>query len=69
MSTLTFTFTVPGMTCGHCTAAVSGEISKVPGVASVTVDLDTKSVIVTGTDLDQSSIFAAVDEAGFEPVA
>ena len=65
----TLPFTVPGMTCGHCTGAVSGEISKVAGVASVTVDLDTKAVVVTGTNLDQSSIFAAVDEAGYEPVA
>ncbi len=67
MSTLTFT--VPGMTCGHCEAAVKGEITKVVGVTGVDVDLTTKAVVVTGTDLDQTSIFAAVDEAGFEPFA
>ena len=67
MSTLTFT--VPGMTCGHCEAAVKGEITKVPGVTGVDVDLTTKAVVVTGADLDQASIFAAVDEAGYEPVA
>ena len=67
MSTLTFT--VPGMTCGHCEAAVKGEITKVSGVTGVDVDLTTKAVVVTGTDLDRVSIFAAVDEAGFEPVA
>ena len=61
-------FSVPGMTCGHCEAAVKGEISKLSGVTGVTVDLGTKVVVVSGADLDQASIFAAVDEAGFEPV-
>ena len=64
----TLSFSVPGMTCGHCEAAVKGEISKLSGVTGVTVDLDTKVVVVSGADLDQASIFAAVDEAGFEPV-
>ncbi|MCX6542051.1 MAG: heavy-metal-associated domain-containing protein [Actinobacteria bacterium] len=64
----TLSFTVPGMTCGHCEAAVKGEISKLSGVTDVTVDLGTKVVVVSGADLDQASIFAAVDEAGFEPV-
>ena len=64
----TLSFTVPGMTCGHCEAAVKGEISKLSGVTDVTVDLGTKVVVVSGAGLDQASIFAAVDEAGFEPV-
>ena len=64
----TLSFSVPGMTCGHCEAAVKGEISKLSGVTGVTVDLGTKVVVVSGADLDQASIFAAVDEAGFEPV-
>jgi copper chaperone CopZ len=64
----TLSFTVPGMTCGHCEAAVKGEISKLSSVTDVTVDLGTKVVVVSGADLDQASIFAAVDEAGFEPV-
>ena len=41
------TFQVPGMTCGHCEAAVKGEVSKVAGVAGVAVDLTTKIVTVT----------------------
>lgn len=64
----TLSFSVPGMTCGHCEAAVKGEIAKVSGVTDVAIDLVTKSVVVSGTDLDQVSIFAAVDEAGYEPV-
>lgn len=64
----TLTFTVPGMTCGHCVAAVSEELAKVPGVADSTVDLDTKSVVVTGTGVDRAAVDAAIDEAGFETV-
>ena len=62
-------FSVPGMTCGHCVAAVRWEIEQVPGVESVTVDLDTKAVVVTGTGVDRAAVWAAVDEAGYEAVA
>jgi copper chaperone CopZ len=67
MSTLNFT--VPGMTCGHCEAAVKGEIGKLDGVTRVDVDLTTKAVVVEGEGLDRDAVFAAVDEAGFEAVA
>lgn len=66
MSDSTLTFTVPGMTCGHCEAAVKGEVGKVTGVAGVDVDLTTKLVTVAGADLDREAIVAAIDEAGFE---
>lgn len=65
----TLNFTVPGMTCGHCEAAVKGEIGKLDGVTRVDVDLTTKAVVVEGEGLDQDAVFAAVDEAGFEAVA
>jgi copper chaperone len=67
MST-TIAVTVPGMTCGHCEAAVKGEIGKLAGVTSVDVDLDSKAVVVEGEQLDLDAIVAAVDEAGFEAV-
>jgi copper chaperone CopZ len=63
------TFHVPGMTCGHCEAAVKGEVGKVTGVHAVTVDLAGKVVTVDGDGLDRDSIVAAIDEAGFEVVA
>jgi copper chaperone CopZ len=63
------TFSVPGMTCGHCEAAVKGEVGKVAGVAGVQVDLDTKIVTVEGDQLDRAAIVTAIDEAGFEVVA
>lgn len=61
-------FTVPGMSCGHCEAAVTSEVGNVPGVTAVAVDLDTKLVTVTGTALDRDAIVAAIDEAGYEVV-
>ncbi|MGH9245035.1 MAG: heavy-metal-associated domain-containing protein [Acidimicrobiales bacterium] len=61
-------FKVPGMTCDHCVHAVSSEIRKVAGVDDVDVDLDTKGVVVTGTDVDRTAVWEAVDEAGYEAV-
>lgn len=57
---------VPGMTCGHCEAAVKGEVGKLTGVGDVHVDLTTKLVTITGEQLDLQAITAAIDEAGFE---
>lgn len=65
MSTLTLK--VPGMTCGHCEAAVKSEVGKVAGVSDVIVDLTTKLVTVIGSD-DRAAVEAAIDEAGFEVV-
>ena len=65
-STQTLVLSVPGMTCGHCEASVKSEVGKVAGVTGVDVDLDSKDVTVTGTDLDRAAIVAAIDEAGFD---
>jgi copper chaperone len=65
----TKTYTVPGMHCAHCEAAVSEELSAVPGVANVEVDLDAKLVTVTGEALDDTALRAAIDEAGYEVAA
>ena len=60
------TYSVPGMSCGHCRTAITTEIERVPGVASVDVDLDTKRVIVAGEDFDDAAVRAAIDEAGYD---
>jgi copper chaperone len=65
----TKTYTVPGMHCGHCTAAVSDELTSVPGVTAVEVDLPSKRVTVSGDGLDDGILRAAIDEAGFEVAA
>ncbi len=60
------TYRVPGMSCEHCKAAVTEELSGVAGVASVAVDLDTKLVKVDGDSLDDAAMRAAIVEAGYE---
>jgi len=62
----TLTFSVPGMTCGHCEASVKKEVGGVAGVSDVDVDLETKDVVVTGAGLDRDAIVAAIDEAGYD---
>jgi copper chaperone CopZ len=56
------------MTCGHCVAAVSEEVGKVPGVTDVQVDLESKRVVVAGTGVADEAVVAAVDEAGYDAV-
>ena len=66
----TTTFSVPGMTCGHCKQAVTTELTKITGVTSVDVDLDTKQVVVASeSPVEWKAIVDAVDEAGFEAVS
>ncbi len=60
------TYTVPDMTCGHCTAAVTAGLEAVAGVADVDVDLQTKLVVVRGKGLDDHALRAAIADAGYE---
>jgi len=65
MST-TSTYTVNGMSCGHCVAAVTEELSKLDGVSHVDVDLGSGRVTVeSDSPLDDDEVAAAVDEAGY----
>jgi copper chaperone CopZ len=59
-------YVVPGMSCAHCERAVSEEVAALAGVESVAVDLETKLVVVRGSDLDDAAIRAAIEEAGYE---
>ena len=62
----TTTFRVEGMTCDHCRHAVTTEISAVPGVQEVAVDLPSGTVSVSADQpVDRADIAAAVDEAGY----
>ena len=61
------TFAVTGMSCGHCVAAVTGELSKLTGVNHVDIDLTTGTVTVDSTaGVSADEFAAAIDEAGFE---
>jgi copper chaperone CopZ len=62
------TYTVTGMTCGHCAAAVTEEVSAVPGVAQVEVSVEAGTVVVRGDGVSEEQVRAAVDEAGYTVV-
>ena len=62
----TTVWTVQGMTCAHCVAAVTEEVSGIPGVSDVAVDLESGQVTVTAeSDPTTEAVAAAVDEAGY----
>jgi copper chaperone len=59
-------YQVVGMTCGHCVSAVTEELTRLPGVTDVAVDLPTGGVTVTSEEpLALDAVRAAVDEAGY----
>ncbi|HEY0507067.1 MAG TPA: heavy-metal-associated domain-containing protein [Blastococcus sp.] len=63
----TATYTVIGMTCGHCVSAVTEEVTQVPGVTGVEVDLAGGGLTVTSeAPVADSAIRAAVEEAGYQ---
>ena len=65
----TTTFTVRGMTCGHCVNHVTEEVKKIAGVTSVDVELESGAVVVTSeADISVDQMEAAVVEAGYELV-
>ena len=68
MSTIT-TFSVSGMTCSHCVAAVTEEVSRLDGVSAVDVDLnaggDSRLTVTSAAPLPVDAVRDAVDEAGY----
>ncbi|WP_084965404.1 heavy-metal-associated domain-containing protein [Thermoactinospora rubra] len=66
----TATYTVKGMTCGHCVSSVKEEVGEVPGVTGVEVDLASGLLTVDSeSPVDPAKIAAAVEEAGYEVVS
>ena len=60
------TYTVTGMTCGHCVDSVTEELKSIPGVEDVVVELSTgKTEIASTTPVDPSAVRGAVEEAGY----
>ena len=62
----TTTYTVTGMTCGHCELSVKEEISEIKGVTDVTADHTPGAVTVTGEGFSDDQVAAAITEAGYE---
>jgi copper chaperone len=62
------TYTVEGMSCDHCVKAITGEVTQLDGVDAVAVDLSAGTVSVSGDDVDDAAVAAAIDEAGYTVV-
>jgi copper chaperone len=59
-------YSVPGISCAHCGQAISGEVKKVEGISTVDVDVPARTVVVRGSAVDDSSVRAAIVDAGYE---
>ena len=66
----TATYTVTGMTCGHCVAAVTEELARLDGVSAVEVDLNAGGAsrvrVTSAAPLPEDAVRGAVDEAGYD---
>jgi copper chaperone len=66
----TETYTVQGMTCGHCVSSVTEEVSELPGVSDVQVDLASGQVTITADEpVGAEKVRVAVEEAGYSLAA
>ena len=62
----TLIYRVPAIHCEHCAMSIREEVAEVKGVDVVEVDLEAKAVTVTGRELDDAALRAAIVEAGYE---
>lgn len=60
------TYSVTGMTCGHCELSVREEVEELVGVESAQADHTTGHLVVRGPAIDDAAVRAAVTEAGYE---
>ena len=65
----TITYKVPDVSCSHCQAAISRAVGALSGVETVEVDLESKTVTITGEPLDEQALVAAIDDAGYDVAA
>ena len=61
----TVTYNVPTIHCAHCAMSIREEMSEVEGVEVIEVDLASKVVTVSGRELDDAKLRAAIEEAGY----
>lgn len=66
MANSTSEYRVTGMTCSHCEMSVREEVGQVAGVEDIRVSAQDGTLVVSGSaDIDDASILAAVEEAGY----
>ena len=61
-------YLTPGISTGHCRAAIIEELARLHEINSVVVDLETRLVRVTAEQMDDDAVLAAIDRAGYEAV-
>ncbi|HEY2935244.1 MAG TPA: heavy metal translocating P-type ATPase [Gaiellaceae bacterium] len=66
MTSEIMSYSVPGVTCGHCRTAITNEVGTVAGVQSVDVDLEQKLVTIVGEGVSDAAVHTAIDEAGYD---
>ena len=59
-------YAVPAIHCAHCATSIRKEVVGVEGVEDVAVDLEAKVVTVSGRELDDAALRAAIEEAGYD---
>lgn len=59
-------YAVTGMTCSHCERSITAEVSRLPGVTEVKVDIPAGRVSVAGDGVESSAVIGAIDEAGYQ---
>ena len=65
--TTTQTYTVTGMTCGHCITSVTEEVQEISGVEKIDIVLETGSLTITSAEpVDDAAVRTAVEEAGYQ---
>jgi len=63
-------YTVRGMTCDHCAGSVTAEVTKIPGVKDVKVDVSAGRLTVQADQaISDEAVVEAVEEAGYEVVS
>jgi copper chaperone len=65
------TLSVEGMSCGHCKAAVEGELNKLSGIeaASANVEKGTVEVTYDEAKVTTEDLKGAIEEAGYTVAA
>ena len=61
---VTTTFSVPEISCGHCKSTIEAAVQGLGGIARVEVDIDAKTVTVAGGD--RATIMTAIEDAGYD---
>ena len=65
------TLNVEGMSCGHCKAAVEGELNKLSGVTKANADIE-KGIVEVSYDenaVSTGDLEGAIEEAGYTVAA